>query len=290
MAFYAGCRTVELHDAVGEVSFPMVVMYPTLAPEKPERLGPYMQEFALDAAPAPGCHPMVLISHGTGGSPLVYRDLARHLARHGFMVGLPEHPFNNRNNDSLAHTVQNLINRPRHLRVAADWFFADASFAALLKPDAFAVIGHSMGGYTALALVGGVPTSVPYESPDHLPHKLVLPPDARVKALVLLAPAAAWYREPGSLSGVRVPIFMLVGDKDEYTPDGFHARLVREGVAGPLQERLIENAGHFAFLTPFPEAMSNPAFPPSQDPPGFDRAAFQVEMNAEVLGFLQAIV
>ena len=78
---------------------------------------------------------MILISHGSGGSHLVYRTLAHHLARNGFIVGMPEHPFNNRNNNTLEGTVENLINRPRHIRTAIDWFFDSWKFARSLKPD-----------------------------------------------------------------------------------------------------------------------------------------------------------
>lgn len=124
----------------------MIVMYPTDAPEQTDRMGPYSLEVARDAAPLDGEFRMVLISHGTGGSPLVYRSLARHLARSGFIVGLLEHPFNNRNDNSLEGTVQNLTYRPRHLRMAADWFFEDERFKGLLQPGGHSVIGHSMGG------------------------------------------------------------------------------------------------------------------------------------------------
>ena len=43
-----------------------------------------------------------------------------------------------------------------------------------------------------------------------------------------------------------------------------------------------------ALLSPFSESMRSPSFPPSQDPEGFDRAAFHVELNDEVLSFLTA--
>jgi len=36
--------------------------------------------------------------------------------------------------------------------------------------------------------------------------------------------------------------------------------------------------------------MTSPAFPPSQDPPGFDRARFHKELNAGVLRFLRRVI
>jgi len=34
--------------------------------------------------------------------------------------------------------------------------------------------------------------------------------------------------------------------------------------------------------------MTSPSFPPSQDPPGFDRAAFQPVLHAAIADFLAA--
>jgi pimeloyl-ACP methyl ester carboxylesterase len=89
------------------------------------------------------------------------------------------------------------------------------------------------------------------------------------------------------LSGVNIPILMLVGEKDEYTPY-YHAQIILDGVPdkAKIQHRIVENAGHYSFLSPFPESMTNAAFPPSQDPFGFNRESFHHELNAEVLDFL----
>ncbi|MBB3068485.1 putative dienelactone hydrolase [Paenibacillus baekrokdamisoli] len=244
-------------------------------------------EVARDAAPLDGKFRLVLISHGTGGSPLVYRSLARHLARSGFIVGLLEHPFNNRNDNSLEGTVQNLTYRPRHLRMAADWFFEDERFKGLLQPGGHSVIGHSMGGYTALAAAGGIPTSFPTESPDGKPQQIDVPYDSRIRSLILLAPASVWFRNEGALSNVRLPILMLDAEQDPYTPP-FHAQIIMNSVAEPqmIRYRTVENAGHYSFLTPFPAEMISPAFPPSQDPPGFDRVQFHETLKTEVVEFL----
>lgn len=284
---FVGYRALEVADHELSLTFPMAVLYPTSTPGKVEGVGPYQLDVALGAPLKEGAFPQVFISHGTGGSPLAYRTLAHHLARHGFVVGLPEHPFNNRDDNAWAGTVRNLTARPRHLRLAISALSGHSTFAAFLKPDAVALIGHSLGGYTALALAGGVPTSFPGEAPDGQPRPIPVAADSRVKALVLLAPATAWYRADGALRGVGVPILMLTAEKDEHTLP-LHAQVVWNGVPDPaqLEHRTVENAGHFSFLSPFPEARNSPAFPPSQDPPGFNRAGFQAELNAEVLAFL----
>ncbi|MBD0380085.1 alpha/beta hydrolase family protein [Paenibacillus sedimenti] len=284
---YAGCREVRIEDSSVDLTFPMTVMYPAGSPEQVERLGPYLLELARDAEPMGGRFPLIIISHGTGGSPLVYRTLARHLARNGFIVGMPEHPYNNRNDNSLEGTVQNLAYRPRHLSMAIDWFFENKIFTDKLRLNAVSVIGHSLGGYTALAAAGGMPISFPHESSDGKPQHIEVTPDNRIKTLVLLAPASVWFRAEGALRAVNLPILMLDAEKDPYTPP-FHAQIILGGVADlkKIQYRTVENAGHFSFLSPFPESMKTPAFLPSQDPPGFDREHFHETLHADILAFL----
>jgi pimeloyl-ACP methyl ester carboxylesterase len=146
-----------------------------------------------------------------------------------------------------------------------------------------------MGGYTALAIAGGEPTPFPNETPDGQSKLVNVTHDDRVKALVLLAPAAGWYRELRSLAKVNVPILMLTGEKDQFTPP-FHSEWIKNRVTdqAKVDHRVVPNAGHFAFMSPFPIAMIRPDFPPSQDPEGFDRAAYQPILYADVERFLRA--
>ena len=285
MSHFVGCRTLGIADAALALTFPLLVFYPTGTPSRPEPIGPYTLDVALDAPIESGPFPVVLISHGTGGSPLTHRLLAHFLAAHGFVVGLPRHHANHRDDNAWHNTPDNMVARPRHVSLAIDALRAE--FGAALRPDWVAVVGHSLGGYTALALAGGQPGSLPHEHADGTPQPLPVITDARVRALVLLAPATVWYRPVAALRNVRVPILLLMGEKDEWTPD-FHAQIVLNGVADRDQVtyRSIENAGHYSFLSPFPPERTSPSFPPSQDPPGFDRVRFQAELQAEVLDFL----
>lgn len=284
---FVGYYEAEVVDDCMKLKFPMSVMYPASTVGEIEKIGPFSLEVSKNAEVKQEEFPLVLISHGSGGAHLLYRTLAHHLASNGFIVGMLEHPFNNKNDNTLVNTVENLENRPRHLRAAIDWFYSSNTFGRCLKPNSVFVIGHSMGGYTALALAGGKPTSFSHESSNKQEQLINVMPDNRIKALVLLAPATVWFRNEGALNDVDIPILMLTAEKDEYTPQ-FHAQIVLEGVADKtkVQHRVVENAGHFSFLSPFPDVMNNIAFPPSQDPIGFDRKRFHNELNAEVLNFL----
>jgi predicted dienelactone hydrolase len=288
MSIHVGCRTADTVDPVSGARLALTLLYPTRVPGATVRFGPYALTLGRDAPPEGNGLPLVAVSHGTGGSPWVYRDLAAHLARAGFAVLLLEHPGNSRNDNSLANSITNLENRPRHLSMAIDAAFADSLLGPRLSRPGVAVIGHSLGGYTALAVAGGRPYAFPHESPTEESCPIAVTPDSRVRAIVLLAPASVWFAADGALDAVDVPILMRTGEKDEHTP-AFHAEIVKRGVRDPnrVDHAVVRGGGHFAFLTPFPAEMVSPGFPPSQDPAGFDRAAFLPGLYAEVLTFLR---
>lgn len=121
-SFYAGCQFVDIEDQGNEHGFPLLIMYPTYKEEKVEKMGPYTISAAQDAPLSDGLFPLVIISHGDGSTPLAYRTIAQFLARNGFIVGVPQHPFNNREDNTLSGTIDNLKNRPNHIRTVIDWF------------------------------------------------------------------------------------------------------------------------------------------------------------------------
>jgi predicted dienelactone hydrolase len=290
MTYSVGLQTAQVPDPEGGSAIPILLLYPCEAPECDLQFGPYAIAAARDAQVAAGRFPLVLISHGTGSSQFVFRTLARHLARHGWVVAIPEHPHNNRNDDTLAHTAANLVNRPRHLLRVADWMFDASPVARALLPARYAVIGHSLGAYTALALAGGEPTSVANNEPDGIERALAVAHDARVRALVLLAPATPWFRMPGSLAAVTAPTLLLGAERDADAVFSFHGNIVINGLpkSTPLEYHLIDDANHFSFQSVFPESMRRPGFRPAEDEPGFDRARYLEQMNAQILQFLNA--
>lgn len=292
MPYPCGFLKTEVWDAVDQARMPVMVFYPTTKPERLEQLGPFELEIARDAVPAGGAFPLILISHGSGGAPLLYRTLAQGLARLGFVVGAPEHPFNNRSDNSRANTPGLLAARPRHLRAVADWFFDRSPLAGMLTPGAYAVVGHSIGGHTALAVAGGRSTAQPGDTPGGYPLTAPAEADPRVKAVVLLAPALIAFRSPGSLKHVRVPMLLLLAEHDRVFPAGYADLVVRATLAdvpdpAQVEHRIVPGAGHFAFMSAYPPAMRQRSFPPSQDPPGFDRDLFQRALLVEVADFLR---
>ncbi|MBY8912053.1 dienelactone hydrolase family protein [Bacillus sp. YC2] len=285
--FSAGFEFMHIKHDHDEITIPTMMMYPAHTEEKAEQIGPYQLKIAKDAPLANGTFPLVIISHGDGSTPFAYRTIAQFLARNGFIAVIPQHPFNNREDNTLSGTEENLRNRPQQIYTVIDWIVKKSRYSSSIKSNAICLIGHSMGGYTALAIAGGVPTSFPHESSDHKPHELHIVHDDRVQSIILLAPAAGWFREKGALQKADIPIFMITGEKDTITPS-FHAEFVLKGIfdQNKIHHKVVKNGGHFSFLSPFPDHMQNEAFPPSQDPVGFNREEYHKELQADILDFL----
>ena len=273
-----GSKQLIVKDNIKNISFPVLVNYPTNEASRPVSFGPYTMNVSPDAEMIDGKFPLIIISHGSGGSHLLYRTISTHLAKNGYIVAMLEHYGNNRNNNTLENTTENLETRPRHVSLTIDFLLADNWFNKSIAQNKIGVIGHSMGGYTALALAGGVP-----RTKEGVVVEVVS--DFRIKAIVLLAPGAGWFMN--SLEKVTIPILMFTAEHDPITPK-WNGEIVMNYV--PDKSKVIftevENAGHFSFLSPFPSTMKNPNFLPSTDPDGFDREKFQKQLMKDILDFL----
>jgi predicted dienelactone hydrolase len=275
---FVGSKQLTIKDEIKNISFPVLVHYPTYETSRPIAFGPYTMNVSPDAEIIDGKFPLIIISHGNGGSHLLYRTISTHLAKNGYIVAMLEHYGNNRNNNTLENTTENLETRPRHVSLTIDFLLSDNWFNKNIAQNKIGVIGHSMGGYTALALAGGVP-----RTKEGVVVEVV--PDFRIKAIVLLAPGAGWFMN--SLEKVTIPILMFTAEHDPITPK-WNGEIVLNYV--PNKSKVIfnevENAGHFSFLSPFPATMKNSNFLPSTDPVGFDREKFHKQLPTDILDFL----
>jgi predicted dienelactone hydrolase len=279
----AGSKTIRIQDELNNINFETWLLYPSIDKPQNIKVGPYSINACAEGNFANGKFPLVLVTHGGGGSHLLYRVVAQHLAENGYIVAMPEHHGNNRNDNSLEGQNINLTFRTRHIRLVIDTLLSDLELTAYIDSRQIFMIGHSMGGCTALAVAGAVPWSRDRE-------QIEVTQDERVKALVLFAPAAAWFQHPDSFKNVNLPIYVFLAEHDTLTPY-WQADLIKQNVKDPalVTVETVKNAGHLSFLAPFPESMRNINFSPSQDPDGFERETFHKILKVKVLNFFNQL-
>jgi predicted dienelactone hydrolase len=299
------------------------VFYPTQAAESPVRRGPFQFSWAEDAQPRPGNGRLVVVSHGSGGSPWVHVDLARALVERGFTVALPQHAGDNYQ-DASSPGPASWARRPIEVSQAIDRVAAEGRLAPHLRLDAVGLFGGSAGGHAALSLAGG--RWSPRRFRDHCLQnieqdfsscvgfvtvrrgdgldaiktwaaKLVIRlrfsddtpqwhTDPRIGAVVAMVPFAADF-DPESLRRPVVPLGLVIADQDVNQVPRFHVEAVRSACVPRCEvlSRLVEG-GHGAMLSPLP-----PFEPGSvaqrllDDPPAFNREVALPPLQAYIADF-----
>lgn len=224
---------------------------------------------AIENAPvSDSIYPLIVLSHGSGGNSANQGWLAVELARQGAIVVAMNHPGST-SRDSAPATNILTWNRPADVSFVLDSLLADEQFSASIDPDRIAIVGHSLGGYTALA-VGGAELSldkfIDYcdgfsNSPDCMffnrggvdltqVDRTMFERsnrDERVKAIVSIDPAYARSFEADSLATL-TDTLLIAPTSEKGTKNDLHvAKLAKE--LAPTHEFVeLEGAQHFTFL------------------------------------------
>jgi len=193
--------------------------------------------------------PLVVISHGFGADRKFLNYLARHLASYGITVAALEHPGSNAtwvSQVSISDKPHNLmpgsefVDRPKDVSFLLDKLAQKNQTSGELQgkfnTQQVIVIGHSLGGYTALALAGAelnlpalrqtCKSVVPLlNSPGEwlqcaatdLSEVPVLA-DSRIVGAIILNPVVGQLFGETGLRKVRIPTITLASTEDAFTP------------------------------------------------------------------------
>lgn len=152
-----GVRTTTLPDPRNERPLEMVVWYPGATAATPRLIADnpvFVGALAVPDAPAAaGEYSLVVLSHGYGGNWRNQAWLASALAHKGYIVAAVNHPGTTSQDRSPPAAAQ-LWQRPVDLRRAIDAVMAQPQLYGRVAPHRIAVVGHSLGGWTALELAG----------------------------------------------------------------------------------------------------------------------------------------
>ena len=100
--------------------------------------------------------PLILLSHGIGGSSAMMGWLGSALASHGYIAAAVNHPGNNSLED---YTIPGAIfwgQRAHDLSALLDLLIADPTFGPRIDSRRVGAAGFSLGGLTVIELAGGI--------------------------------------------------------------------------------------------------------------------------------------
>jgi predicted dienelactone hydrolase len=219
----------------------------------------------------PACdtvRPVVLFSHGYGGVRYQSTFLTERLASQGFVVVAPDHTDNTMFDLEEAQDGEVAFRRPLDIADSFDWLVEQAEpggpFEGCVDPDAgYAVVGHSFGGWTALAVAGATVDPLTAKACANggsiwcdVYQKWVavhgddpLPPivDPRAWASVSMCPGG-FEIMGATLADIDAPVLVMGGTLDDTTPwDSQVQPIYGELDASPRYLGGVVGAGHFTF-------------------------------------------
>lgn len=299
------------------------VFYPASGAEVPVRRGPFNLSWVPNGAPIKGNGRLVVISHGSGGSPWVHVDLARTLVSRGFTVAIPLHEGDNYLDPSEPGPVS-WRKRPQEMSQAIDAVAQQATLASQLSLDSVGVFGGSAGGHTALSLAGGQWSDerfkahcdanieqdfsscvgfftslkgnafdrlkiwvarrvIDWRFSDATVHRYR---DPRITAVVSMVPFAADFI-PESLAKPAVHLGLVIARKDVNQVPRFHVEAIAKACASNCEVVMdLPDGSHGAMLSPMPPLERGSIGERLlADPPSFIREQAVPELNARLADF-----
>lgn len=258
--------------------------------------------------------PLILISHGAAGDRANFAYLGSHLASYGFAVAVLEHPGDNSKLfqqffSGVSDSPQpiELINRPLETKFVLDELArlekTEPGWKGRLNTEQVGVIGHSIGGYTALTLAGA---KINFEQAKNdcndnqfLNLSLFVQCDAarvtasdyrfqddRIKAVLAINPLTSTIFGESGLSGIKIPVMFIASGNDIFTPAVPEQIRPFTWLTTPNKYLVyLEKATHFSFTAANPERPN--VMPIPADFIGPDPALARPSLNALSTVFFQ---
>lgn len=298
-AWGVGFRTFAVSDPVGGAKMPAVVFYPSSTAPGTTTVGPYRLAATAEAPFAPGTFPLIVFSHGTGGSMYDEHDLETGLARRGFVVAAVTHAGDNYHDTSGLGTDRVLIGRELQMSALITAVLGDATLRRHIDPKRIGAMGFSAGAYDVLLLAGAKPDFALKDAycrarPDDRTFCewsvrvsdpiLQARRDSRVRAVVAISPVGFYFDRAG-LSDVRIPVDLWAASADEVLPLAWNAGRVRELLPRSPEYNVVPNAHHLVFVSPCTQTFAQQHQDLCLDPPGVDRPAIHRRVVADAAAF-----
>jgi predicted dienelactone hydrolase len=151
-----GEQTLHYNDTVRKRPLTTEIWYPTTdnkAPALKENFPFIVEPSVRNAALPTQKHPLIMISHGTGGGRLTMEWLADILVKQGFIVAAVDH-WGNTYNNKIAIDFVTPWQRAQDISFVLTQLLNNPQLAKVIDRQRIGAAGFSIGGYTVIALAG----------------------------------------------------------------------------------------------------------------------------------------
>lgn len=304
LAEAAGVRFIDVPADGASPSLTGAVWYPCATPPQEIKIEDRAILGVKDCDIAGSRLPLIAISHGRTTWFGAHHDTAAALADAGYIVAAINHPGDNSFDHSRVDDLSVFVERPVDIKRLLDFMLGAWSDAPKIDRERIGLFGFSMGGYTGLVVIGGIPDfrkDLPgcegnrlraceqlrdNESPNGPPIH-----DPRVRAAVVVDPGPGIFFPTQSLKAVNVPVQLWSSDPKlgaQYD-SGCCGLGIRNRLPSKPDFHLATGAIHVSLLAPCsPEEREKREFSRiCTDAPDFDRVAFHKDLHSDVLAFFR---
>jgi predicted dienelactone hydrolase len=270
-------------------------------------------------SPAHATYPLLMLSHGTGGSAVDLDWLASALAANGYIVAGVNHPGNTALEPLTREGFMLWWERATDVSEALDAILADPALGPHIDRDRIGAVGFSLGGYTLLELAGARTNLQAFRdfcqssAADAICHPREMNRlkgddtnrddfspemkasmaragdsyrDRRIKAVFAIAPALGEAFDSASFADVAIPVSLLAGTDDVTAP----VKTNIDRIASLLPSAtimLVPAAAHYTFLDTCLPAVAERLADICVDHPDVDRDKVHEEAVERVMDFFQ---
>jgi len=315
-----GQTTLSFKDSVRNRPLTTELWYPTsssLAPTDTDQVPFVLSPTIRNAQVTKGRLPLILLSHGTGGSRLTLHWLAASLAQAGFLVAAVDH-WGNTFDNPIPEYFAKFWERPQDLSYVLTALLKDATWSPSIDPARIGATGFSIGGYSVIALAGAkidyqalvkfmksaegrAEADIP-EMPDLI--KLLDDPaiaasaaqmpnlqDQRIKAVFAMSPAVGQgLADKKQTATIHCPVYIVGAESDHITPVKTNAMHYHHLITGSKFFLLKGKVGHYVFLNEAKESLKKDGVIHFNDDPSVNRKAIHEQVSRMATDYFSRIL
>jgi len=310
-----GERTFHFNDSLRKRPLTTEVWYPTSDTRKPDSIPGYPFKHVptiRNASIQRGEHPLIMISHGTGGGRMTLEWLADALVAKGFIVAAVDH-WGNTYNNKIAIDFVTPWQRPQDISFVLTQLLKNKELSPVIDSTRIGAAGFSIGGYTVIALAGG---QLSFDLLDHFEHtaqgkkETTLPEfpnldkvidtahlealfkaspdlkDRRIRAFFAMCPAIG----QGFVSGLQVsritaPFYIVGAQSDSIAPVKTNAARYHQLIKTSSLFIVPGKTGHYVFLNEPAASLSSTENPFMFDDATVDRHKVHDQVGKMAVNF-----